>query len=395
MWQKNVRYLDYNATSGVSPRVKEKLIELLGREELLANPSSRHRLGQGVQHLLYEAQIRVSCSLGADVKTDDIVFTASGTESNQTVLRSLARTCDGMILGSGEHSASYDLLSEFKLPFVQELPLSPSGQYDLSALSNCLKDAKEKGCSKIGLSLFWANNETGVLTDLSKLKSVIDDSGLTVLLHLDGAQVWGKLAFDVKNTPAAFVTFSSHKIGAPAGVGVIWIRPDSEFHPLIPGTQAKSRRGGTENILGIVAVGEAALNLDPEKFIAHTSRLRDQLEEGLLKLSHPITIWGSESSRVSNTTRFSFCDFKTYENWVELLDLKGFAVSHGSACKARVIEPSRVLLKMGVDRNDALNSIRISFGPSNTMEDVSVFLETLEQVILRKKENSNRIGKNA
>ena len=108
-----------------------------------------------------------------------------------------------------------------------------------------------------------------------------------------------------------------------------------------------------------------------------------------------MSIWGLESTRVSNTTRFSLPDFRSYENWVELLDLHGFAVSHGSACKARVIEPSRVLLKMGVNRNEALNSLRISFGPSNTLADVDEFLAALETILIRKRESLSKVGMKA
>lgn len=394
MWQKTVRYLDYNASSGVSALVKDKLIELLSDEDVLANPSSRHRSGQAVQHLIYEASQKIAHSLGTSVAADELVFTASGTEANQTVIRSIAREGEGLIIGSGEHQASYDLLSEIKLPFVYELSLLESGDYDLDALSSLLNLAHSKGIKRVGLSLFWANNETGVLTDLSALGTVLESSPVPVLLHLDGAQVWGKIPFDLNDTPAQYVTFSSHKIGAPAGVGVIWIKPGAPFHPLVLGSQSKGKRGGTENTLGLVATGIAAQALDPARFIAHTSGLRQSLESGLTKLSHrtsfSILLWGQARARVSNTTRFSLADFKSYENWVELLDLYGFAVSHGSACKARVIEPSRVLLKMGASDPEALNSVRVSLGPTNTQNDIDSFLIALEQILLKKKQSALR-----
>ena len=394
MWQKNVRYLDYNASSGVSSFVKEKLLEVITREEVLANPSSRHRLGQSVQHLIYEASLRVAQSLGSQTP-DELIFTSSGTESNQTILRSMAKDAEGLIIGAGEHSASHDLLEDISLQFLRELPLLQSGHYDFEALANLLIQAKEQGLTKVALSLFWANNETGVLTDLVALKQVIESSGISVLLHLDGAQAWGKIPVDVNATPAHYISFSAHKIGAPAGVGVIWKRVGHSLHSLIPGTQNKGDRGGTENTLGIIATGAAASVIDPLQFIEHTRSLQTKLEAGLQTLSHPVSIWGLESTRVSNTTRFSLPDFRSYENWVELLDLHGFAVSHGSACKARVIEPSRVLLKMGVNRNEALNSLRISFGPSNTLADVDEFLAALETILIRKRESLSKVGMKA
>jgi cysteine desulfurase len=392
MWQKNVRYLDYNAGSGLSGIVQNKLIEILkGDSFFLANPSSRHRLGQKVQSQLYQASMKIAASFGENTSTDELLFTSSGTEASQTVIRSSLEDVSAFIIGAGEHSASHDLLEEFRTqkPFAHELPLLSNGQYDLAELQRLLQAAKEQKYHAIFISLFWANNETGVLTDLDALKKVIDESGITVVLHLDAAQVWGKLALNLEKTPAQLITFSSHKIGAPAGSGVIWMRKGSTLHPLFPGMQGRGLRGGTENSLGILAMGIAAEAMNPAQFIEHTLNLRTEFEKALLASSIPVTIWGMESPRVSNTTRFSFNSFHTYENWVELLDLKGYAVSHGSACKAKVIEPSRVLLKMGASKADALNSIRVSFGPSNTMDDVTGVIEALKAIYTAKTKPQN------
>ena len=389
MWQKNVRYLDYNAGAGLTATVQRKLIDTLADGNLFwANPSSRHRLGQKIQQQLYLAHVQVSKTL--NVTPDELVFTSSGTEANQTVIRSCLQEVDGVVIGSGDHSASFDLLEEIaqkhpRLPLQVSLPLLPTGHYDFSALRNSLTEAKTLGLKKILVSLFWANNETGVVTDLQALKKVIDESDVLVVLHLDGAQVWGKLSINAPSTPAHFITFSAHKIGAPAGTGVIWIRPGQNLHPLFLGEQARGRRGGTENSLGILATGFAADAINPQAFGKHTQMLRDHLESELLKSGLPIQIWGGEVERVSNTSRFSFTHFSTYQNWVELLDLKGFAVSHGSACRSNIIEPSRVLLNMGVDPGEALNSIRVSFGPENTIEDVNGLVEALVQIFERKK----------
>ena len=148
-------------------------------------------------------------------------------------------------------------------------------------------------------------------------------------------------------------------------------------------------RGGTENWLGIFAAGVAAqAAANPEaiaKFQVHTTRLRDRFEKGIQTAKIPATIWGAQVPRIGNTTRFTFDDFKSYENWVELLDLRGFAVSHGSACKAQVIEPSRVLLKMGASREAALNSIRVSFGPESIDQDVDELVAQLTELYQNKK----------
>jgi cysteine desulfurase len=396
MWQKNVRYLDYNATSGLSVSVREKLIELLARPETLANPSSRHRLGQSARKILHDASVRVAKSLSNSsenpVSIDDLLFTSSGTEANQTVLKSIAEKASLTLIGAGEHSSSRDWAADFSKshPHFQtdEIPLLPNGEVDLQGLEKLLRNAKTQGHERVGVSLTLANNETGVLLDNDLLKDLFrkmhTETGVSVILHLDASQAWGKIAFDVRNTSANFITFSAHKIGAPSGTGVIWRSKDAFLSPLMIGTQSRGLRGGSENLIGIAATGFAAETLDANRFEKHTRPLIAQLETGLKKMSHPIRIWGEESPRVPNTSRFSFQHFKTYENWVELLDLKGFAVSHGSACKAQIIEPSHVLLKMGASAEDALNSLRISVGPENTQEDISEFLIALQSILAQK-----------
>jgi len=388
MWQKNVRYLDYNASSGITVNVRKKLIETLGRADLyFANPSSQHQLGQQSQQLLMRAGMKIASSLGEKIDSNQLVFTSSGTESNQTVIRSAMKFADAIIIGAGEHSASYDLLSETQ-PGIrfEELPFLSNGQYDLEFLKELLNDVKQSGCSKVFLSLFWANNETGALTSLPKLDAVLRSSGLSISLHLDGAQVWGKMVIDLDKTPANYITFSGHKIGAPAGCGVIWVRPGAVLHPLITGAQNHQLRGGTENIFGLTALSFAAEDLHPAQFITHTSALRTQLENGLREFS--VKIWGKDAERISNTCRFSILGFESYENWVELFDLRGFAVSHGSACKSSVIEPSRVLLKMGASRGEALNTIRLSFGLQNQSSDVDDFLMAFKAILSEKKGRS-------
>ena len=250
MWEKNVRYLDYNAASGITGSVRKKLTEFLDRSDFyFANPSSRHRMGQQSQQHLMRAGMKIAASLGEKVDPSQLTFTSSGTEANQTVIRSAMKLADAIIIGAGEHSASYDLLSEIPPGILPtELPLLSNGQYNFEFLKELLANVKQSGCSKVFLSLFWANNETGALTSLDELNAVLRASPIEVLLHLDGAQVWGKMEIDLFLTPAQYITFSGHKIGAPAGVGVIWVRPGASLIPLIPGMQSRGLRGGTENV---------------------------------------------------------------------------------------------------------------------------------------------------
>ncbi len=396
MWQKNVRYLDYNAGSGLSPLVQQKLIDFMQAEFVFANPSSQHRLGQKVKHQLRLATEKVARSFHANA--DDILFTSSGTEANQTVIRSLLVDGVGVIIGSAEHSASYDLFSSLPHSFKKLLPLSDSGEYDLVALEKLLHEAAAQGLKSIFLSLAWANNETGILLRLEALTALLQKAPLSVVLHLDAAQVWGKHEIQVEKTPADFITFAAHKIGALAGVGVIWSKPASKhlLKPLFIGTQANGLRGGTENVLGILAAGFAAEQLNPKSFQVVTQPLQHALEEALRAMhseSFEVKIWGDRAPRVTNTSRISIQanllgGGSADENWVELLDLHGFAVSHGSACKSQVREPSRVLLAMGASQSQALNSIRVSFGPQNTLADVHDFIHALSKIFELKRRAS-------
>ncbi|MBU6374379.1 MAG: aminotransferase class V-fold PLP-dependent enzyme [Bdellovibrionales bacterium] len=389
MWQKNVRYLDYNASAGISGIVRERLIEYLKNEEAgLANPSSRHRLGQREHHVLFQSAGKISRSFGENVTPDDLIFTSSGTEANQAILHSFVQSGFGLIVGAAEHSASFDVLEIIQRShphlWVRTLPLTPAGNHDMARLSDLAREAKDDGIFHLGISLFWANHETGVLTDLGALRETLVSLPLPSTLHLDGAQVWGKIPLDLTASPADLVSFSSHKIGAPAGGGVIWRRKGTPFHPLFPGSQNAGLRGGSENLLGILGMGFACEVLNPIAFQTVTAPLQARLESGLNERLENVRIWGRESTRVSNTSRISFLGFQNYENWVELLDLRGFAISHGSACRANIIEPSRVLLSMGAGREEALNSIRVSFGPASDVSDCDSLLGALVELFQEK-----------
>ncbi len=390
MWQKNVRYLDFNASAGISERVRKRLIESLCEESAwLANPSSRHRPGQNQARILNRAAETIARSLGSAVSAEELLFVSSGTEANQSVLRSFARSGLGIVIGAGEHSASSELIPVLKREFpslsVLVLPLLSDGAYDWDALPKILDQIAKAGAPGAGLSLFWANHETGVIADFSRLSGMVRQAPIPVRVHLDGAQAWGKIPMDVLASPAHFVTVSSHKIGAPAGTGIIWMRERGSLHPLIPGSQGGGLRGGTENALGILATSFAAEEIDPVRFASRTSVLRDRLEQGLRERFPEVAIFGAARPRVPNTSRFGFRGFPAYGNWVELLDLRGFAVSHGSACRSQVIEPSPVLLGMGVEKSLALNSIRVSFGGEQAPEDVDDLLEALAAILASKK----------
>jgi cysteine desulfurase len=390
MWQKNVRYLDYNASAGLTGTVRDQLIEYLKNGETgLANPSSRHRLGQREHHVLFQSAGILSRSFGENVTPDDLIFTSSGTEANQAILHSFVQSGYGLIVGAAEHSASFEAVDALRRDhpdlWVRNLPLNANGNHELKLLPELAREAAASGITHLGISLFWANHETGVLANLPAIREALIGLPLPSALHLDGAQVWGKIPLDLTKTPADFVSFSSHKIGAPAGAGVIWKRKGSVFHPFIPGSQNSGLRGGTENLFGILGMRFACEALNSQVFESATAPLQARLESGLQSRVPEARIWGQGEPRVSNTSRISFRGFNSYENWVELLDLRGFAVSHGSACRASVIEPSRVLLSMGASREEALNSIRVSFGPNSDVSDCDALVDAIADLVAGKR----------
>jgi cysteine desulfurase len=372
MWQKNVLYLDYNASAGVTSEVRKALTNSLNDgARWLANPSSAHQLGQGEEAFCRSALESISRSLGG-VDAFELTLTSSGTESNQVVLDALAAECQVLWVGAGEHPASLDHLPLLRQRHpglsVRLVPLHRDGSSDLDALAGELKALDRESRPMVGISLAWANNETGAVLDLEALSRLKAESGVRCRVHLDGAQAWGKLPVVLPGLSFVdYVTFSSHKVGAPAGSGLVWKR----------GGGFSGRKTGSRNALGLVALGEAARHVDPLRFSENTAPLRDRFEEQLKIRIPGVRIFGEGCTRVSNTSRFGFEGFPRYADWAEQLDLAGFAVSRGSACRSGTPGPSPVLLAMGIPPEIAVNSIRVSFGPDRTWEEMESFLAAL------------------
>ncbi len=335
--------------------------------------------------MIRAALLSISRSLGG-VDPAELTVTASGTESNQTVLATMVQDCAVLLIGAAEHTASWDFIPHLRKANpglrVKSLPVRSDGGMDGESLAGILGEVRSESpaggpvCT-VAISLAWANNETGAVLDLQVLADVVRRSGVKCRVHLDGAQAWGKIPVDLRAVPADYVTFSSHKIGAPAGAGLIWKRPSAPFFPLLPGSAFQGRRGGSLNGIGILGMGEASRHVDPDSFRLRTVSLRDRLERELRDRIPGVRIFGDTGVRVANTSRFGFEGFKRYADWVELLDLEGFAVSRGSACKSGTAEPSHVLLAMGVPPEVALNSLRVSIGPDRTWEELERFLNAL------------------
>lgn len=393
MPSRNAIYLDSNASAPLQPQAVEAILELLkpGAGEgsllsLLANPSSIHSHGRISKRRLSEARESVARSLGPQTDPEQLIFTSSGTEANQMAIRSYLEPWFAMgkyphwITTPVEHDSIRQLVrwTQEHGGQVSLLPVDSMGRPDFKFLKNLL--TPQTAC----VALIHVNNETGVITDLFEASAVCKDA--SVPLHLDSAQAWGKIPIDVHATGAQSVALSGHKIGSPAGTGVLWVRDGSAAQPLTLGKQEKGRRGGTENLLGLVALGAAAAQIPDFDRLKRAGEFRDFLE-AMLKARVPETrVHGEGASRVPNTTNVSF-DGVEGDGLVMAMDLAGFSVSAGSACASGVIEPSHVLTAMGLSPREAMAALRISVWDSpETGGGHAVaerFVSAIERIIAR------------
>lgn len=381
-------YLDANAGAFLCPDVAEALLPFLGvRSSLVPNPSSIHSHGRTAKRALAEAREAIASSLDAD--PEQLVLTSSGTEANQLVIRSVleANLAQGgrphWITTPVEHDSVLQMVSWFEKAggSVSYLPVDTNGAPEVSRLRELFRSEKDQASHRTVLvSAVWVNNETGVVTDVAALSALTRECG--VPLHLDGAQAWGKLSFSVKTLGAQFLTFSAHKIGGLAGSGGVWISSGHGLNPTILGKQEKGRRGGTENLLGIVAMGAAARKLNPVVWSQKVSLLRERLESAICDQIAGTKINGGGAPRVANTLNLSF-DGVEGDGLVIALDMAGYSVSSGSACASGVLEPSHVLQAMGKTKSQAMAAVRVSLSPNLSWDTLEGFIHALDSAVKR------------
>ncbi len=356
-------YLDYNATSPLLPEVADAVPRWL---EIYGNPSSVHHLGRRARSLMEGA--RESVAKLANANAQDIVFTSGGTEANALALRSLkALARGGPIIGSSiEHPSVLAHADGNNL-----IPVDVNGQIDLEALEKILKAVG--GPAVVATML--ANNETGVVQPIEKVREIARHYGAFV--HCDAIQGPGRLPIDIVSLDVDCLSLSAHKIGGLKGAGALVLQ--SGLHlgaDMIGGGQERRRRGGTENVIGIAAFGIAASHTqDNSAEISRIAQLRDELESEIIKNVSGAEIFGQNVERLCNTICVSIPDV-TSETQLMRLDLDGIAVSAGSACSSGKVEPSHVLLAMGVSPQKAKCAIRISLGRATAEADVKRFLES-------------------
>jgi cysteine desulfurase len=374
-------YLDNNATTPVLPEIEQAMRPYFG--ERFGNASSIHHHGQDTRAGVEGAREAVARLLGC--RASEIVFTSGGTEADNLAIAGLATAGDHVITSSVEHHAVL-----FACKHLEEngcevtyLPVDGRGLVDPDDVRRALRPNTRL------ISIMLGNNETGVLQPVDAIGKVA--AGADVFFHTDVVQAAGKVPIDVKGIGCDLLSISGHKMHAPQGVGALYVRKGTHIQPLFfGGKHERSRRAGTENVPGIVALGKAA-EIATQGFVQEcdkkTAALRDRLEKGILAQVEEIGVNGEGAPRVPNTTNLYF-DHIEGEPMVIALDLKGLAVSTGAACSSGAIEPSHVLTAMGLPSSRARASIRFSLGRQNTAEDIDFALALVPETVARLRELS-------
>lgn len=381
-------YFDNNATTCIAPEVRDAMMPFFN--ELYGNPSSMHMFGGQVAKHVQHARERVAAFLNAD--PTEIIFTSCGTESDNMAIHGTAKLLgpqSKVITSRVEHPAVLGPCRRLKNMGHRaiELPVDTSGQIDLEALRDALKD----GTPAI-VSLMWANNETGVIFPMEKIVEIAKEAG--AIIHTDAVQAAGKLPIDVKRVPVDMLSISGHKLHAPKGIGIFYLRRGTRLKTfMLGGHQESGRRGGTENVPYIVGLGKAvdlaAAYMDEER--RTLARLRDKLENGLLATCPDARVNGDRMNRLPNTTNISFEYIEGEAILYHLSDL-GICASTGSACATGSLEPSHVIRAMGVPFTAVHGSVRFSLSRYNTEAEVDTVLEHMPRVV-RKLRDLSPFGK--
>ncbi len=369
-------YLDNNATTAVAPEVLAAMLPYLG--ELYGNPSSMHSFGGQVGEAVDTARERMAALLGAD--PDEIIFTSCGSESDNTAIWSALQTQPEkrhLITTRVEHPAVLNVVQYWERQgyHVTLLGVDGKGRLDLDEYAAALSDDTAL------VSIMFANNEVGDIYPIQTMAEMAKERG--VLFHTDAVQAVGKTPIDLRHLPADMLSLSGHKIHAPKGIGVLYVRKGVRFRPFLRGGhQERGRRAGTENVPYIVGLGMAAqLAIDHmQEERGNVARLRDKLESGLLERIPDCMVNGDVENRLPNTSNIAFKNVEG-EAILLMLDRLGICASSGSACTSGSLEPSHVLRAMGVPFNYAHGSVRLSLSRYTTEEDVDFVIENFPGVI--------------
>ena len=370
-------YMDNNATTRVDPEVVEVMLPYFS--EQFGNPSSIHSFGDKVGRAAKQARKQVQQLIGAEYDSE-IIFTSCGTESDSTAILSALKTQPErkeIITTVVEHPAILTLCEHLEKEgyTVHFLEVDKKGRLDLEAYQALLSDQVAI------VSVMWANNETGVLFPVEKMAGMAHAAG--VLFNTDAVQAVGKLPIKLRDSKIDMLSLSGHKLHAPKGIGVLYLRRGVRYRPLLRGGhQERGRRAGTENSASIVALGRAA-----EQALAHmdyentfVAAMRDRLEAGILEAVPHCFVNGDPDSRLPNTSNIAF-EFIEGEAILMLLNKQGIAASSGSACTSGSLEPSHVMRAMDIPYTAAHGSIRFSLSRYNTMDEIERVIEAVPPIV--------------
>jgi len=375
---KKTIYFDNNATTQVAPEVLEEMLPYF--HDLYGNPSSMHSFGGQVKKKVEEAREKVAALLGAH--PEEIVFTSCGTESDNAAVRGALEVVPEkrhFVTTRVEHPAVWNLCPYLRRHGykVTELSVDRKGRLDLDEVRQSLTDETAI------VSVMMANNETGVIFPVEQIARMAKSRGIP--FHTDAVQAVGKIPLDMSKSAIDLLSLSGHKLHAPKGIGVLYIRKGTPWSPfLLGGHQERGRRGGTENVPSIIGLGKAA-ELAMKNLREETTRvraLRDRLEKGILERIPNTLVNGDPESRLPNTCSLSF-EFVEGESILMMLNDLGVCASSGSACTSGSLEPSHVLRAMGVPFTAAHGSIRFSLSVYNTQEEVDFVVERLPSIVER------------
>lgn len=383
MSEHRIYYFDNNATTRVAPEVVDAMLPVL-RDEW-GNPSSVYGFGKRAGRLVDAAREKVAALIHAEPR--EVLFTSCGTESNNSAIHSALATHPQrrhVITTAVEHSATIKYCEFLRKQGVEVtiLPVEPDGGLDVHLLEQSIRP------DTAIVSVMWANNETGVVLPIEEIAAICQSKN--VPFHTDAVQTPGKLGIDVQELGVDYLSLSAHKLHAPKGIGMLYVKKRTRYQPyVIGGHQEHGRRGGTENVPYIVGFGRAA-ELAAERIGDENTRiraLRDKLENGIFKSITGVVRNGAKEPRLPNTCNLSF-DGVEADGILMMLDQAGICASSGSACTSGSLDPSHVLMAMGCSVARARGSVRFSLGAYNNEAEVDYVLEKLPPIIAKLRANA-------
>ena len=374
----NYIYCDHNATTPIKPSIHAAFVEALS---VFGNASSLYHLGRQAKEAIELSRQKLADCISS--LPDQLIFTGSGTESNNQVLmhffhlKHMINEPIHILVSSIEH-ASVRLTAGFLERFGIEcdyIPVTRDGVVDEETFKQCLKPHTKL------VSIVLANNEIGTIQDIKRLSEIAHDHG--ALIHTDAVQALGKYDINVEDLDVDFMSFSSHKLYAPKGVGALYIKDETHFNPLLyGGSHERGLRASTENVPGIIAFGAAIDCIDVTYYQQHTQALIDYLKLEFLMVEDVVINGGNSVLSLSNTLNMTFRGCSGYALAMNC-DLEGIALSTGSACSVGSIEPSHVLDAIGVSLDDNKSSIRFSVGLTNTLEEMTDVVKSIKSIVDR------------